>query len=83
MMRDEILPYQRSKGMIIINTSIYSSDDGFDYFIWLREFDNAEAREKVYKNTYNKWWATEMKPKIFKLIDKTSINVKLLQAVNL
>jgi hypothetical protein len=45
-MHEELLPYQRSKGMWIINTYLHQEPNGTDYFIWLREFDDEKARKK-------------------------------------
>ncbi|XQW86466.1 NIPSNAP family protein [Thalassotalea piscium] len=82
-MKAELIPYQKSKGMKIIDTYIHTGADGNDYFIWLREFDNEESRMKIHGLTYNDWWIKEIRPKVFKLIDENSITVKLVQQVDL
>ncbi|MEZ8635891.1 hypothetical protein AB6D15_19975 [Vibrio splendidus] len=82
-MQEELLPYQRSKGMVIVDTYIQTDDTGTDFFIWLREFENEEARQRIYEETYNDWWISEIRPKVFTLIDETSISVKLLHSVDL
>ena len=82
-MQEELLPYQRSKGMVIVDTYIQTDDTGTDFFIWLREFENEEARQRIYEETYNDWWISEIRPKVFTLIDETSISVKLLSSVDL
>ncbi len=82
-MHEELLPYQRSKGMVIVDTYIRTDDTGTDFFVWLREFENEEARQRIYEETYNDWWIDEIRPKVFTLIDETSINVKLLHSVDL
>lgn len=82
-MREELLPYQKSKGMKIINTYLHKDPDGADYFIWTREFDNEISRKKIYESTYNDWWVQEIRPKVFELIDKESITVKLVQQLDL
>ena len=80
-MREELLPYQRSKGMVIIDTYLRTDDDGTDFFVWLREFENEESRQRIYDNTYNDWWVTNVRPKVFTLIDEKSISIKLLRSV--
>lgn len=82
-MYEELLPYQRSKGMVIVDTYIRTDDTGTDFFVWLREFENEEARQRIYEETYNDWWISEIRPKVFTLIDETSISVKLLHSVGL
>lgn len=82
-MQEELLPYQRSKGMRIIDTYLHTDSEGVDYFIWLREFDNEESRKKIYELTYNDWWKQEIRPKVFKMIDEKSINVKLISPLTL
>ncbi|MDG3085111.1 NIPSNAP family protein [Vibrio hannami] len=77
-MNDELLPYQHSKGMLIIDTYLRTDDNGVDFFVWLREFESEDARQRIYKETYNDWWITVIRPKVFTLIDEHSINVKLL-----
>ncbi len=41
--------YQRSQGMRVLNTYVHTGDDGHDYFVWLREFDNEQARQALYE----------------------------------
>lgn len=82
-MHEDLLPYQRSKGMVIVDTYIQTDDTGTDFFVWLREFENEEARQRIYEETYNDWWISEIRPKVFTLIDETSISVKLLHSVDL
>ncbi|OLQ93226.1 hypothetical protein BIY22_01670 [Vibrio panuliri] len=82
-MREELLPYQRSKGMIIIDTYVRQNEDGSDSFIWLREFASESVRQQVYANTYDQWWVTNIRPRVFTLIEEDSISVKLLQPVEL
>ena len=77
-MHEEILPYQISKGMKVLNTYIHKGEDGEDYFIWLREFDDEASREKIYAETYNEWWISEIRPRVFEHIDQDSVSVRIL-----
>lgn len=77
-MHEEILPYQISKGMKVLNTYIHKGEDGEDYFIWLREFDDEASREKIYAETYNEWWINEIRPRVFEHIDQDSVTVRVL-----
>jgi len=82
-MKEELLPYQRSQGMRVLNTYVHTGDDGHDYFVWLREFDNEQARQTLYEKTYNEWWVCEIRPKVFELIEQDSIKVTLLESVEM
>ncbi len=82
-LRNELLPYQRSKGMIIIDTYIRTDDDGIDYFVWLREFKSEKSRQEIYKNTYDEKWIKEIRPKVFTFIDENSICVKILEPIKM
>lgn len=82
-MKDELLPYQRSKGMCVLNTYVHTGEDGHDYFVWLREFDSEQARQTIYAETYNEWWIREIRPKVFELIEQDSVKVTLLESVEM
>ncbi|MEZ9269735.1 hypothetical protein OC5_12635 [Vibrio cyclitrophicus ZF264] len=81
-MREELLPYQRSKGMVIIDTYL-RTHEGVDFFVWLREFEDEDSRKRIYEDTYNDWWITNIRPKVFKLIEEDSISIKFLHPVEL
>jgi len=74
---------ERSQGMRVLNTYVHTGDDGHDYFVWLREFDNEQARQTLYEKTYNEWWVCEIRPKVFELIEQDSIKVTLLESVEM
>ncbi|KVX03183.1 hypothetical protein [Shewanella frigidimarina] len=82
-MKTELLPYQRSQGMKILSTYVYQDENGDDWFIWTREFNDIQHKEQVYADTYNDWWIAEIRPKVFTLLDQTCIRVRLLTPVNL
>lgn len=82
-MKDELLPYQRTKGMRVLNTYVHKGEDGHDYFVWLREFDSEQARQAIYAETYNEWWIREIRPKVFELIEQDSVKVTLLESVEM
>ncbi|GAB3480017.1 NIPSNAP family protein [Marinomonas epiphytica] len=79
-MAEEILPYQVSKGMRVLNTYTHQDEDGQDWFVWLREFDSESERQRLYEETYNDWWVSEIRPKVFQHIDQKAIRVRVLQA---
>ncbi|MFD2178184.1 NIPSNAP family protein [Veronia pacifica] len=77
-MESQILPYQISKGMKVLNTFTHEDEQGEQWFIWLREFQSMEHREEVYARTYNEWWKETMRPKVFEHIYENEVRVRLL-----
>jgi hypothetical protein len=49
-MEQEIVPFQRSKGMTILGQWIGEQED--DLFIWIRQFDSEEDRVRLYADVY-------------------------------
>jgi len=45
-MEEEIIPFQVSKGMVILGSFTGQEED--DLYIWLRRFESEEEREKLY-----------------------------------
>ncbi|OIN07932.1 NIPSNAP family protein [Oceanisphaera psychrotolerans] len=81
-MQADILPYQISKGMRVLQTYIYTDENDAEWFVWLREFDNEAHRQQVYANTYDEWWRREIRPRVFEMIEQESIRVRLLSPVH-
>jgi hypothetical protein len=77
LMEAEILPYQTSKGMVIIGTFLSMEDP--DLFIWIRSFRNQEERETLQKSVIeSEYWINSIRPKIKELL--VSHEVKLLES---
>lgn len=83
LMEEQIIPFQLSKGMKITGTNTYQDEEGNDWFIWFREFENEEKRQAITELTYNDWWKTEVRPKVFQCIEKESMRVRLLNKLDL
>jgi hypothetical protein len=49
-MEKEIIPFQTSKGMVIVGSFVGEQED--DLYIWIRRFDSEEQREKLYESVY-------------------------------
>lgn len=82
-MNAELLPYQLSQGMRVLQTYIYKDENGDEWFVWLREFDDEQARQALYKKTYSQWWKDEIRPRVFTMIEQDDIRVRLLNPVKL
>jgi hypothetical protein len=70
LMDEIIIPYQMSKGMVIVGTFVGEAED--DLYVWIRRFDNEEERVQQYKAVYeNDYWQNEISPQVGEMIDRT------------
>lgn len=82
MMENEIIPYQRSKGMIIVGSFTCPGDESL--FMWIRRFESEEDKESLYEATYQSdRWQKEMLPRVGELIDRDKIKVTILEPTSL
>ena len=98
-MNDEIIPFQREKGMEINGTFIMNSSDKFfeeggerkmlseekgSTYVWIRRFLNKEHKNELYKAVYESGeWITYYRPKVKELINLNTIIVHNLSATEL
>lgn len=80
LMEKEILPYQRSKGVEVINSYLHCDENGDEWFVWLRQFKDEQSRQEICSQLYDQWWINEIRPKVFSLIEESSVKVRTLQA---
>lgn len=74
MMEDEIIPFQASKGMVIVGS--FTSPQEEDLYTWMRRFESEEERESLYAAVYESdYWKNELSPRVGKLIDREQIKV--------
>ncbi|WP_411994472.1 hypothetical protein [Agarivorans sp. DSG3-1] len=78
LMNQEILPYQISKGVKLLNSYLYRDEENREWFVWLREFDDEVSRQEIYENLYDQWWIDNIRPTVFSLIEEQSVKVRLL-----
>ena len=65
-MEETIIPFQTSKGMVIIGS--FRGEDDTTY-VWMRRFASEEEREQVYEAVYQTdRWKNEIEPRIAELI---------------
>ena len=78
-MEEEIIPFQVSKGMVILGSFTGQEED--DLYIWIRRFENEEEREKLYQAVYESdTWKNEIGPKIPAMVDRNKIVVRRIEA---
>jgi hypothetical protein len=78
-MEEEIIPFQVSKGMVIMGSFVGEEDDGL--YVWIRRFDSEEERKRLYKEVYESdYWKNEIAPKVPDMLDRDAIEVKRIVA---
>ena len=80
-MEGEIIPFQISKGMVVIGSFVSPEED--DLYVWIRRFVDEDQRQKLYAAVYGSdTWLNEMAPKVGNLIDRNKIKVTRLSATS-
>ena len=78
-MEEVIIPFQVSKGMVIVGTFVGQEED--DLYIWIRRFDGEEQREKLYEAVYESdTWRDDIGPKIPSMLKRSNTVVRRIEA---
>jgi hypothetical protein len=78
-MEEEIIPFQVSKGMVILGSFVGQEED--DLYIWVRRFESEEQREKLYEAVYESdTWKNDIAPKIPSMMVRDKIVVRRIEA---
>ncbi len=78
-MEEEIIPFQVSKGMVILGSFVGEEED--DLYVWIRRFESEQERENLYAAVYESdKWVNEIGPKIPEMMDRSKIVVRRLEA---
>ncbi len=74
-MEEVILPFQISKGMVVIGSFIGAEED--DLYIWIRRFDSEEQREALYAAVYQSdEWKNVIAPQIPEMMDRERMVIR-------
>jgi len=74
-MDEVIIPYQISRGMVVVGSFVSEADD--DLYFWIRRFDSEEQREQLYEAVYkDPEWLEGIAPQVGKMLDREKIVVK-------
>ena len=69
-MEDVIIPFQVSKGMVIVGS--FTAEDDDNSYIWIRRFASEEERVALYAAVYETdFWKNEVAPKVTELLDRS------------
>lgn len=78
-MEEEIIPFQVSKGMVIVGSFVGEEED--DLYVWIRRFDSEDERKRLYEAVYESdFWKNEIAPKVPEMLDRDKIKVTRIQA---
>ena len=78
-MEEEIIPFQVSKGMVIVGSFVGEEED--DLYIWVRRFSSEEEREALYEAVYQSdRWVNDIGPKVPEMLDRDKIVVRRIEA---
>ena len=69
LMEEKIIPFQISKGMVVIGSFVGEEDEGL--YVWIRRFKNEKERERLYKAVYESdYWKNDLLPQVKDLFVK-------------
>ena len=78
-MEDEIIPFQISKGMVVLGSFV--DEEKPEIYYWIRRFKNEKERERLYNRVYkSKEWAEDIGPRVDEYLDRKKIVVKRIVA---
>jgi hypothetical protein len=68
-MESVIIPFQISKGMVVVGSFIGETDP--DLYVWIRRFEDEQERERLYEAVYQSdYWKNEVAPKTSEMMDR-------------
>lgn len=77
-MESEIIPFQVSKGMVVIGSFVDEQDE--DTYYWIRRFKTEKERERLYKGVYESTeWKEYFTPRVGEFLDRRKIVVKRIE----
>jgi hypothetical protein len=77
-MEEVIIPFQVSKGMVIVGSWTGEQED--DLYVWVRRFDSESDRERLYKEVYDSdHWKNTVAPRIPEMLDRDKVVVTRLE----
>ena len=79
LMEEEIIPFQISKGMVVIGSFVGQEEE--DLYVWIRRFEDEEERERLYDDVYESdYWKNEIRPQVDEMLDRETMKVSRLEA---
>jgi hypothetical protein len=74
LMEEEIIPFQVSKGMVILGS--FTGEEDESVYVWIRRFKDEEERARLYETVYqSEHWRTHIGPRIPEMIDREQARI--------
>mgnify|MGYP001196259748 CR=1 FL=1 len=68
-MENEIIPFQISKGMVVVGSFV--GEEESDLYVWIRRFDGEEERVRLYDAVYESdHWKDYISPRVGEMLDR-------------
>lgn len=78
-MEEVIIPFQVSKGMVILGSFVGQEED--DLYVWIRRFESEQERKRLYEAVYESdYWKNDIAPQVPDMLDREAIRVTRLEA---
>jgi hypothetical protein len=76
-MEEVIIPFQVSKGMVIVGS--FLGEEDADLYVWIRRFEDEQERERLYEAVYESdRWKDEIAPRVPEMIDREKTVIRRL-----
>ena len=77
-MESEIIPFQVSKGMVVVGSFVGEEEE--DLYVWIRRFDSEQERERLYAAVYESdHWKNSISPRVPEFLDRDRTVVTRIQ----
>jgi hypothetical protein len=68
-MEEVIIPFQSSKGVVIVGSFVAEEDP--DVYVWIRRFADEEERKRLYEAMYESdEWKNHIEPRVPEMLDR-------------
>ena len=74
-MEEKIIPFQSSRGMVIVGSFVSPEED--DLYVWIRRFEDEADKDRLYEAVYESdTWKDKIAPSIPNMLDRDKIVVR-------
>jgi hypothetical protein len=78
-MEEEVIPFQVSKGMVILGSFV--GQEEADLYVWIRRFENEAERKRLYEAVYESdYWKNEIAPRVPEMLNRDATIVTRIEA---
>lgn len=78
-MEEIIIPFQVSKGMVVVGSFV--GQEEADLYVWIRRFESEAERERLYQEVYQSdTWKNDIGPKVGEMLDRSRTVITRIEA---